>query len=267
MLIDSHCHLDRVDLSDFNGNLENALNYAEQCGVKGFLCIATDRDNVAAVRKIAQQDARVHCSVGLHPLSKELDTTDLFNYLLTQSNADEVVAIGETGLDGFYAKETIPAQLESFQVHFEAAKQQQLPLVIHTREARQQTLDLILSDPRENAGVLHCFTEDWEMAKLAIDAGYFVSISGIVTFKQAENVREMARKIPLDRLLVETDSPYLSPVPYRGKPCQPAYTRNTAEFLAELRGESFELLAEQTTKNYFQLFAKAKRHEATRTAM
>lgn len=105
------------------------------------------------------------------------------------------------------------------------------------------------------------------MAKLAIDAGYFVSISGIVTFKQAENVREMARKIPLDRLLVETDSPYLSPVPYRGKPCQPAYTRNTAEFLAELRGESFELLAEQTTKNYFQLFAKAKRHEATRTAM
>ena len=144
-------------------------------------------------------------------------------------------------------------------VHHQAAQETGLPLIVHTREARQQTIDLICSNPRENAGVLHCFTEDWEMAKQAIDAGYFVSISGIVTFKQAENVRVMAKKIPLDRLLVETDSPYLAPVPFRGKPCQPAYTRQTAEFLAELRGETLEQLAEQTTQNFFTLFSKVPR--------
>jgi TatD DNase family protein len=132
-------------------------------------------------------------------------------------------------------------------------------LVIHTREAKRQTLEVITSDKRDRPGVLHCFTEDWEMAKKAMDAGYYISISGIVTFRQADNVREVARKIPLDRLLVETDSPYLAPVPHRGKPCQPAYTRITAEFLAELRGESIEQLAEATTENYFTLFNKAKK--------
>ncbi|NVJ49176.1 MAG: TatD family hydrolase [Gammaproteobacteria bacterium] len=267
MLVDSHCHLDRVDLTQFNGQLTAALDYAESCGVTRFLCIATDRDNTAAVRKIARDDPRVYCSVGVHPLSDQLATDGLYDFLINQSAADEVVAIGETGLDGFYAKDTIAAQQASFEQHFAAAHDCQLPLIIHTREARAETLQLLLSKPRENAGVLHCFTEDWPMAKAAIDAGYYVSISGIVTFRQADNVREMAKKIPLDRLLVETDAPYLAPVPHRGKPCLPSHTRTTAEFLAELRNESIEQLAAQTTANFYSLFSKASRHEATGNTM
>ncbi len=258
MLVDSHCHLDRVDLSAHNGELSNALRYAANCGVTQFLCISTDQANFSEVKAIAEAHEQVHCTVGVHPLADDLSTDGVMDFLLKEAGHTKVVGIGETGLDGFYAKETISQQLESFRIHFEAARQLQLPLVIHTREAKQATLDLITSDHRELPGVLHCFTEDWDMAKQAMDAGYFISISGIVTFRQASNVREVARKIPLHRLLVETDSPYLAPVPYRGKPCQPAYTRNTAEFLAELRGESLEQLAEATTANYFKLFNKAQ---------
>ena len=259
MLVDSHCHLDRIDLSSHNDDLGNALDFAKSHGVDQFLCIATDKANFSQIKTIAEQHKAVHCTVGVHPLADDLSTEGTFDFLVQQAAHDKVVGIGETGLDGFYAKETIEHQLASFEVHVQAAKQLKLPLVIHTREAKQQTLDLILTDRRDNSGVLHCFTEDWDMAKQAIDNGYYVSISGIVTFKQAENVREVAKKIPLDRLLVETDSPYLAPVPHRGKPCQPAYTRNTAEFLAELRGEELSLLAEQTTANYFKLFGKANR--------
>lgn len=257
MLVDSHCHLDRIDLSSHGDKLKNALDYAESCGVDRFLCISTDKQNFNYVREIAESDPRVHCTVGVHPLSDSLSIDGTYDFLLQQAEHERVVGIGETGLDAFYAKETLDEQMASFEVHYEAAKQAALPLIIHTREAKQPTLDLIKRDSRDNPGVLHCFTEDWDMAKQAIDCGFYISISGIVTFKQAENVREVARKIPLDRLLVETDSPYLAPVPHRGKPCQPAYTRNTAEFLAELRQEDFATLAEQTTRNYFALFSKA----------
>lgn len=259
MLVDSHCHLDRVDLSAHNGELANALSYAASCGVTQFLCISTDQENFKQVKAIADAHEQVHCTVGVHPLADDLSTDGVLEFLLREAASSKVVGIGETGLDGYYAKDSLSQQLESFRVHFEAAKQAKLPLVIHTREAKSETLDLITSDKRDRPGVLHCFTEDWDMAKRAMDVGYYISISGIVTFRQAENVREVARKIPLDRLLVETDSPYLAPVPYRGKPCQPAYTRNTAEFLAELRGESLEQLAAATTENYFTLFSKVQR--------
>ncbi|NVJ60277.1 MAG: TatD family hydrolase [Gammaproteobacteria bacterium] len=259
MLVDSHCHLDRIDLSEHNDSLEQALSFAEKNGVNRFLCIATGKDNFEFVHDIAIKHAAVSCTVGVHPLSKSISTEGLLEFLVEKGASEHVVGIGETGLDGFYAKETLAQQMDSFVVHHEASIETGLPLIIHTRDARQQTLDLICSKPRENAGVLHCFTEDWDMAKQAIDVGYFVSISGIVTFRQADNVREMAKKIPLDRLLVETDSPYLAPVPFRGKPCQPAYTKQTAEFLAELRGESFEQLAKQTTENFYTLFSKAQR--------
>ncbi len=257
MLVDSHCHLDRIDLSSHGDKLKNALDYAESCGVERFLCISTGKQNFRFVKEIAESDPRVHCTVGVHPLSDNLSIDGTYDFLLQQAEHEKVVGIGETGLDAFYAKETLDEQMASFEVHYEAAKQAALPLIIHTREAKQPTLELIKRDVRDNPGVLHCFTEDWDMAKQAIDCGFYISISGIVTFKQAENVREVARKIPLDRLLVETDSPYLAPVPHRGKPCQPAYTRNTAEFLAELRQEDLATLAAQTTRNYFALFNKA----------
>ncbi len=255
MLVDSHCHLDRIDLKPHGNDLGKALAYAEACGVSRFLCISTHQDNFEEVKSIAERFPSVWCTVGVHPLSDDLSTEHTFDFLLAKARHDKVIGIGETGLDGFYAKDSLGQQTESFKVHIEAARELNLPIVIHTREAKQQTLDMLKGETRENPGVLHCFTEDWDMAKQAIDLGYYISISGIVTFNQANNVRDVAKKIPIDRLLVETDSPYLAPVPFRGKSCQPAYTRNTAEFLAELRGESFELLAEKTTQNFNRLFS------------
>ncbi len=254
MLVDSHCHLDRIDLSAHNNDLGNALNYAQSCGVERFLCISTDQDNFQQVRQIAETYDSVYATVGVHPLSDDLSTDSTYDFLIEQAKHPRVLGIGETGMDGFYAKESLKQQQQSFEVHIQAANDLNLPLIIHTREAKQQTLSLLQGHARDNIGILHCFTEDWDMAKQAIDMGFYISISGIVTFKQAKNVRDVAKQIPLDRLLVETDAPYLAPVPFRGKPCQPAYTRNTAEFLAELRGESFEALAQATTQNFNSLF-------------
>ncbi|WP_144394300.1 TatD family hydrolase [Pleionea sediminis] len=257
MLVDSHCHLDGIDLSSYDNQLSKALDYAESVGVKHFLSIATNQENFTKVKRIAESDSRVHCTVGVHPLANDLSIDGLHDFLVAHAQHSKVVGIGETGLDGHYAKDTLDAQLKSFEVHYEAAKSCGLPLIIHTRDAKSATLDLIGREERDRPGVLHCFTEDWDMAKQAIDLGYYISISGIVTFKQAGNVRDVAKKVPADRLLVETDSPYLAPVPHRGKKCQPAYTRNTAEFLADLRGESIEALAENTTNNFYTLFEKA----------
>ncbi|MEE4243879.1 MAG: TatD family hydrolase [Kangiellaceae bacterium] len=254
MLVDSHCHLDRIDLTPHNNNLGNALAYAAAQGVDQFLCIATDQSNFNQVLSIANDHESVNCTVGIHPLSDDLSTESTLAFLIDGCKHDKVVAIGETGLDTFYAPDSLAAQKESFAVHIEAANQTNMPLIIHTRQAKEDTLAMVGRLTTERPGVLHCFTEDWDMAKRAIDKGFYISISGIVTFKQAENVRDVAKKIPLDRLLVETDSPYLAPVPFRGKPCQPAYTRKTAEFLAELRNETLEELAQQTTKNYLNLF-------------
>ncbi len=258
MLIDSHCHLDRLDLSDHNDSLSNALKYAQQQGVSQFLCIATDQSNFQQVHKIALDHKDVFCTAGLHPLSDDLSVTGMEQFLYDAAKLPKVVGIGETGLDAYYAEKTLKEQQQSFELHLNAAKQTQLPLVVHTRDAKQQTLQLLKQYAGEITGVLHCFTEDWDMASQALDLGFYISISGIVTFKQAENVRTVAKKLPLERLLVETDSPYLAPVPYRGKPCQPAYVRKTAEFLANLRGESLEMLARETTQNFYQLFTRCK---------
>ncbi|MCX4029445.1 TatD family hydrolase [Endozoicomonas sp. SM1973] len=258
MLIDSHCHLDRIDLAPYQGDLSAALQQASSRGVAGFLAIAVDKDNINPVVEIAQLYDNVWASVGIHPLSAAEGSLPA-EELISHAIQEKVVAIGETGLDYYYDQHSQAEQLQSFVDHIAVAKQLNKPLVIHTRQAKADTLALLRSEGAEQAGgVLHCFTEDWDMAKQAMDLGFYISISGIVTFKKATNVHEVAKKVPLDRLLVETDSPYLAPVPYRGKTNEPQYVVEVAKCLAELRGESFEELAQQTTKNFFRLFTGAR---------
>lgn len=257
MLVDSHCHLDRLKLDKYDGSLEAALDHARQRGVGKMLCVGISLENRQAVVDLADQYHDVVSSVGVHPLDIErgLATRE---QLIEWGKHPKVVALGESGLDYYYSDESKLQQQESFVIHLEAAKQAELPVIVHTRDARKDTLDLIAEHGcRESAGVLHCFTESWDMAKTAMDMNYYISFSGIVTFKNAVELREVAEKMPLDRMLVETDSPYLAPVPYRGKPNEPAFVREVAEFLAELKGISTEEMIRITGENFHKLFKKA----------
>lgn len=257
MLIDSHCHLDRLDLSAHGGSLDAALEAARARGVGRFLCIGVSAENAAVVTELAARYADVHCAVGIHPLDLQPEAQTSLDWLLQALDRPKVVAIGETGLDYHYQPETAAAQQASFRVHLQAAAITGKPVVVHTREARADTLGLLRESALPQAGVLHCFTEDWEMARAALDLGFYISLSGIVTFRNAQALREVARQVPADRLLVETDSPYLAPIPYRGKPNLPEYVREVAQCLAEVRGVSLEALAEQTTQNFYRLFPLA----------
>ena len=258
MLIDSHCHLDRLKLDKkYAGDLDAAMNAAREAGVKKFLCIGISLENEPAVRALARRYDDVVCSVGVHPLDVEAGQATE-EQLVAWAEDPNVVALGETGLDYYYSQESQSLQQESFKVHLRAASRAKLPVVVHTRDAREDTLSLIREHGNSDyAGVLHCFTESWEMAKAALDMNYYISLSGIVTFKNAEELRNVARKVPLDRLLVETDSPYLAPVPYRGKPNEPAFVREVAQFVADLRGISYDALCEATGENFLRLFRKA----------
>ena len=258
MLVDSHCHLDRLDLAAYEGSLDAALDAARQRGVGHFLCIGVSAANSAAVKALARRYKDVDCSVGVHPLDLEPGCAPALNWLLKELDDPHVVAIGETGLDYHYEPEAATLQQQSFRLHLKAAALTGKPVIVHTRAARADTLELLREAALPQAGVLHCFTEDWDMAHEALDLGYYISLSGIVTFRNAEALRDVARRVPADRLLVETDSPYLAPVPYRGKPNLPQYTREVAEFLAELRGVDFETLAAQTTANFKRLFPLAR---------
>lgn len=259
MLVDSHCHLDRLELTQHGGSLDAALDAARARGVGHFLCIGISVENAGAVKALAERYADVSCSVGVHPLDLNAEQPLTFDWLLAELAHPKVVAIGETGLDYHYEPQAAKLQQASLRLHIEAAKHTGKPLIIHTREARSDTLALLREAALPQAGVMHCFTEDWEMARAALDLGYYISLSGIVTFKNAEALREVARKVPLDRLLVETDSPYLAPIPYRGKTNLPQYVREVAEFVAQLRGLSYEQLAQATGDNFFRLFALARR--------
>lgn len=262
MLVDSHCHLDRLDLSAHDGSLDAALDAARQRGVGHFLCIGVSVDNAAEVKRLAERYADVDCSVGVHPLDVQADAVPALDWLLAELEHPRVVAIGETGLDYHYEPEAAELQQASFRLHLQAAAQTAKPVIVHTRGARADTLALLREAQLPQAGVLHCFTEDWEMAKAALDLGFYISLSGIVTFRNADALRDVARQVPADRLLVETDSPYLAPIPYRGKPNLPQYVREVAEYLAMLRGVPFERFAEQTTENFCRLFPLA--HVAAR---
>lgn len=256
MWVDSHCHLDRLDLSPYQQQLGGAIAAARARGISHFLNISIDMSNVEAVLTIAQQFDNVFASVGVHPSNQEGEQPSL-ETLIELSKRSKVIAIGETGLDYFYNKEADYQQIQraSFAKHLKASHMTQKPTIVHTREAKDDTIDIIKQEGDINVGgIMHCFTEDWEMAKKALDLNYYISISGIVTFKTAQNVQEVAKKVPLDRLLVETDSPYLAPVPYRGKKNEPQYVKEVGEFVATLRGMQPEDLAQRTSENFFTLF-------------
>jgi TatD DNase family protein len=258
MLIDSHCHLDRLKLDNYDEQLEAAIQAAAERDIQQLLCVGISVNNRKAVVEIAERFPQVVASVGIHPLDVKEGVATVED-LIEWSQHDKVVALGESGLDYYYTQDDKPLQQESFAIHLQAAAQTELPVIVHTRDAREDTLALIKEHGSESsAGVLHCFTESWEMAEKAIDMNYMISISGIVTFKNAHELKDVAKRIPLDRLLVETDSPYLAPVPYRGKPNEPKYVREVAEYVAELKQISFEALAEATTENFYRLFPKAK---------
>jgi len=252
VFVDSHCHLDRLDKTP--EELSDVLNFARNRGVEHFLCVSVSVKDFPAMLDTVKDFKDVSVSCGAHPLHQE----DACSYtdLLQMADCDDVVAIGETGLDYFYSAETKAVQLTSFVDHIKVANKLKKPLIIHTRDARVDTIELLQQhkDP-STQGVLHCFTETWEMAQAAIELGMYISISGIVTFKTATELQDVVRKVPLDKLLIETDSPWLAPVPYRGKPNQPGFVREVGEFIAELKGISVDELAKITTDNFYNLFA------------
>lgn len=256
MLVDSHCHLDRIDLSPYGGDLAAALAAARACDVERVLCVGVDRGNAEAVCAIAREHAGVYASVGVHPLdiAPELESVDS---LCRLADRPEVVAVGETGLDYYYSRDNSEVQRESFRTHLRAAARLRKPVIVHTRDAREDTLALIREAGDAGVGgVLHCFTEDWPMARQALELNYYISFSGIVTFKNAQPLREVVKQVPLERLLVETDAPYLAPVPFRGKRNEPKYVREVAACVAELKGVTLEALADITSANFERLFLR-----------
>ncbi|GAA0851923.1 YchF/TatD family DNA exonuclease [Aliiglaciecola litoralis] len=251
MFVDSHCHLDRLDKTP--EQLREIIQFASRRGVEHFLCVSVavkDFNNMANM--VAEFD-NVSVSCGVHPLHQE----DACSYdeLLAMASKQNVVAIGETGLDYFYSADTKAVQLQSFVDHIKVANQLKKPLIIHTRDAREDTINLLREHKdADTKGVLHCFTESLEMAEAAIEQGMYISISGIVTFHSAKELQQVVKALPLDRLLIETDSPWLAPVPHRGKQNQPGYVVEVAEFIAELKGISVKQLAKITTDNFYHLF-------------
>ena len=255
-LIDSHCHLNYDGLAE---RQDEVLANARQRGIGGFLNISTRQKEWSDVVGVAERNPDVWATVGVHPHEADAHP-DLGASMLVEAAAHpRVIAIGECGLDYFYDKSDRAAQRERFQAHIDAARETGLPLVVHTRDAEEDTAGMLTREVGKGGvtGVLHCFTGSAELARKALDLGFYISMSGIVTFKNAKDLQEVARTIPQDRLLVETDSPFLAPVPHRGQTCEPAFVADTAAFLAELRRETMESLAEATTANFFKLFDKA----------
>ena len=252
-IIDSHCHIDRVDLDQFGGSMESMLAHAKDLSVEEFLCVCIDLEHFDDVFSLAKAHQQIYASVGVHPVEQEGKDPSV-EELLVLADHEKIIAIGETGLDYFHVKkDTADWQRDRFRRHIAASNQSGKPMIIHTRDAKVDTIE-IMQQEQAQAGVMHCFSEDWETAKAALDLGFYISFSGIITFKSAADLREVAKKVPADRLLVETDSPYLTPVPYRGRANSPAYTYYVAEKLAEIRGASVDNIAQQTTQNFNDLF-------------
>lgn len=257
-LIDSHCHLNYEGLAE---RQDEVLENARKRCVTGFLNISTRQKEWDDVIGVAERHNDVWASVGVHPHEADAHPDLGAAALAEGTNHPRVIAIGECGLDYYYDKSDRQAQRERFQAHIEAARQTGLPLIVHTRDAEEDTAEILGNAVREGGvtGVLHCFTGSAELARKALDLGFFVSLSGIVTFKNARDLQDTAKWLPADRILVETDSPFLAPVPHRGQTCEPAFVADTASFVAELRGEAPEVLAEATTANFFKLFSRAVR--------
>lgn len=255
MLVDSHCHLDFPELRQ---DLDQVLSRMSDSGVGHALTISTTLATFPAVREVAGLKPNLWCSAGVHPDERRDEREVAVAELVRMADDPKVVAIGETGLDYFRVEGDTEWQRERFRTHIRAAREAGKPLVIHTRAAAGDTLRIMREERASQAGgVMHCFTETWEVAEAAIDLGFHISFSGIVTFKNAAAIHEVAKWAPLDRIVVETDSPYLAPVPLRGKPCEPSYVIHTARRVAELRGIALEALAEATTVNAERLFRRS----------
>ena len=257
-LVDSHCHLDRLDLSPWDGDLNGALDSAIDQGIGHFLCVAIDLEHFPDILDIARSNEKVSVSVGVHP-NESVSHEPSVEELVELAGDPNVVAIGETGLDYFRSQadeeNDLEWQRQRFRTHIAAAKHTGKPLIIHMRDATEDTLQILEEEGADEVGgVMHCFVENWEIAQKAMALNFDISFSGIVTFKSAKDLQEVALKMPIDRMLIETDSPYLAPVPFRGKPNYPSYVRHVAEFIADLRGLPMQEIASNTTSNYFRRF-------------
>lgn len=253
MFIDSHCHLDRIDLKDFQQDFDQLMNTVRAAQVERVLCVSINLDDYRPMRELVAGYDFVDVSVGVHP-SDARDHAETLETLVELGRDSSVVAVGETGLDYYYSADSKREQQDSFRLHVRAARELGKPLIVHTRDARRDTMDILREEGADQCGgVLHCFTEDWDMARQALDLGFYISFSGIVTFKNADTLRQVAAQVPDDRFLIETDAPYLAPVPHRGKQNHPGWVGHVAECLAEVRGTPLERVAELSRVNYLRL--------------
>lgn len=255
MLVDSHCHL---NYDDFAGETQLIIDRAREAGVSTFLTINTRLNEAPELIELAEANADIFCTIGVHPHdAKDYVGSDLISQLSHLATHPKVVGLGETGLDYHYDNSPRDQQQIAFQAHIEVGKTQNLPLVIHTREADEDTVRLLKG--QNIRGVFHCFSGSKDLARQALDLGFFISFSGIITFKKAEELREIVAWAPMDRILIETDAPFLAPVPHRGQRNEPAFVREVAQKVADIRGLTFEAVAEKTSDNFFCLFDRAKR--------
>lgn len=257
MFVDSHCHLNYKGLVEEQGAV---LERARAAGVSAMLNISTRSSEWDAVIATAEREDDVMASVGIHPHEADLHPDVETQTLVNRADHPKVIGIGESGLDYYYDRSDRERQRQSFRAHVAAARETGLPLIVHTRDAEEDTWQILSEEVEKGAypALIHCFTASRGFADKVLGLGLTISVSGIVTFKNAKDLQETARNVPADRLLIETDSPFLAPVPHRGRPCEPAYVADTARFLADLRGEAVEQLAETTTANFYRLFTKAK---------
>jgi TatD DNase family protein len=258
MLVDSHCHL---DFPDFAAELPEIVARAKSAGVGVCVTIGTKLSQFAAVADAAARFPDVYCTVGSHPHEAGHEPLADCGQLIELAQAPKVVGIGETGLDYYYEHSPRAQQQANFRAHINAARQLKLPLIVHTRDAEDDTIEILNAEMGQGdfTGLIHCFTGTQRLAEAALDLGLYISVSGIMTFKKSDALRDVLRRVPLDRLLVETDAPYLAPMPHRGKRNEPAFVVHTAAMLAELKGVSADELADATTDNFFRLFTRARR--------
>lgn len=257
-LIDSHCHLNIIDLVDFQNDLGSLLRAAEAEGVSHFLSVCVEQEDYPMLVEIATRYPAVSFSVGVHP-NAEPEKEWTVSQLVTMAAHPSCIAIGETGLD-YYRNTTddfLDTQRSRFRDHIHASRLAKKPLIIHTRQAAEDTLTIMADEGADEiGGVMHCFSENWDIAKRALDLNFYISFSGILTFKTALILQDVAKKVPIDRILIETDSPFLAPVPFRGKQNHPALVKYVAQALSVLRGDSYAFIAEQTTKNFYDCFQR-----------
>lgn len=253
-LVDSHCHIDTLE------DVSGVLARAKEQGVQHMLCVCITLKDFPNMMTLVNQYPHLSATVGLHPNEPVEQDEPSVDTLIALSQHDKIVAIGETGLDYYRSQGDVEWQRERFRTHIRAAHRVNKPLIVHTRQAKADTLQVMREEQASTvSGVMHCFTEDWDMAKQALDLGFYISFSGIVTFRNAADIQDVAKRMPLDRMLVETDSPYLAPLPHRGKPNEPSYVRHVVDYIGELRGVAVDEIARHTTDNFFTLFKGAKR--------